>query len=334
MELIKSFLANSDSNAQDEHSARKPSLGTLKGNSARERARKMSDSSGTGARPTSATPTSAVPIPSTPASLLPHLKPTQAERDDGGPYKAAMVLRMEALARGGRIQPPCDRCRRLHMDCLKNLTACQGCTKKHAKCSWKDVREEELRGLRGSRQSASTSPDPTLPATEDMESPSNVDNLSSRQSPVLPPPFQSVNQEKPARKELDLLPPAASHASPGLPAASPIGFETINQRPSLGSLPTAQALLGHTSPATSSASPLKSSDPSSTKDTELSEPGALTGHRSARSPLYNPQSPPGASALARSAFHPEPEEEEDEGDRLQALAAQVYRSASAQQAAQ
>lgn len=31
------------------------------------------------------------------------------------------------------------------MDCLKNLTACQGCTKKHAKCSWKDVKEEELR---------------------------------------------------------------------------------------------------------------------------------------------------------------------------------------------
>ena len=31
------------------------------------------------------------------------------------------------------------------MDCLKNLTACLGCTKKHAKCSWKDVTDEELR---------------------------------------------------------------------------------------------------------------------------------------------------------------------------------------------
>ena len=31
------------------------------------------------------------------------------------------------------------------MDCLKNLTACMGCTKKHAKCSWKDVVDEELR---------------------------------------------------------------------------------------------------------------------------------------------------------------------------------------------
>lgn len=30
------------------------------------------------------------------------------------------------------------------MDCLKNLTACLGCTKKHAKCSWKDVTDQEL----------------------------------------------------------------------------------------------------------------------------------------------------------------------------------------------
>ena len=51
---------------------------------------------------------------------------------------------MEQLNRGDRVLPPCDRCRRLHMDCLKNLTACQGCTRKHAKCSWKDVTDQEL----------------------------------------------------------------------------------------------------------------------------------------------------------------------------------------------
>ncbi|KAF2228700.1 hypothetical protein EV356DRAFT_537871 [Viridothelium virens] len=63
---------------------------------------------------------------------------------DEGPYKAAMVSRMETLQKGDRILPPCDRCRRLHMDCLKNLTACMGCTKKHAKCSWREVKPEEL----------------------------------------------------------------------------------------------------------------------------------------------------------------------------------------------
>ena len=92
------------------------------------------------------TTASPVPIPNTPSSLLPYVKPTPADRfDDSGPYKADMMARMEQLQRGDRVQPPCDRCRRLHMDCLKNLTACMGCTKKHAKCSWKDVEEQELR---------------------------------------------------------------------------------------------------------------------------------------------------------------------------------------------
>lgn len=92
---------------------------------------------------------SPVPIPSTPSSLLPAASQRASQpqdKDDGGPFKAEMVHRMEALAKGERILPPCDRCRRLHMDCLKNLTACMGCTKKHAKCSWKEVRENELRG--------------------------------------------------------------------------------------------------------------------------------------------------------------------------------------------
>jgi hypothetical protein len=92
---------------------------------------------------------SPVPIPNTPSNLLPassQRASQQPEKDDGGPFKTEMVHRMESLAKGERIIPPCDRCRRLHMDCLKNLTACMGCTKKHAKCSWKEVREPELRG--------------------------------------------------------------------------------------------------------------------------------------------------------------------------------------------
>ncbi|KAF2104167.1 hypothetical protein NA57DRAFT_30843, partial [Rhizodiscina lignyota] len=68
----------------------------------------------------------------------------EKEKPDDGPFKAEMVSRMEGLGKGERVLPPCDRCRRLHMDCLKNLTACMGCTKKHAKCSWREVREDEL----------------------------------------------------------------------------------------------------------------------------------------------------------------------------------------------
>lgn len=90
---------------------------------------------------------SPVPIPNTPSNLLPAASQRAQQpqdKDDGGPFKAEMVHRMESLAKGERILPPCDRCRRLHMDCLKNLTACMGCTKKHAKCSWREVREHEL----------------------------------------------------------------------------------------------------------------------------------------------------------------------------------------------
>ena len=93
---------------------------------------------------------SPVPIPNTPSSLLPAASQRAQQpqdKDDGGPFKAEMVHRMESLAKGERILPPCDRCRRLHMDCLKNLTACMGCTKKHAKCSWREVREKELHSL-------------------------------------------------------------------------------------------------------------------------------------------------------------------------------------------
>ncbi|KID95912.1 hypothetical protein MAJ_08130, partial [Metarhizium majus ARSEF 297] len=42
----------------------------------------------------------------------------------------------DRLSKGNVINPPCDRCRRLRLPCIKHLTACQGCTKKHAKCSW------------------------------------------------------------------------------------------------------------------------------------------------------------------------------------------------------
>lgn len=55
-----------------------------------------------------------------------------------------MVARLDVIPRGHPIAPPCDRCRRLRIDCVKNLTACSGCTKKHAKCSWRNVSGDEM----------------------------------------------------------------------------------------------------------------------------------------------------------------------------------------------
>lgn len=69
---------------------------------------------------------------------------TSSEDGFDGQLRFLMATKIEKLARGDVINPPCDRCRRLKFDCTKHLTACSACTKKHAKCSWKDVKEAEL----------------------------------------------------------------------------------------------------------------------------------------------------------------------------------------------
>jgi len=105
------------------------------------------------------------------APRSPHVKaPTNASKDDAQPHRAAMTAHVEALKKGERIQPPCDRCRRLQMDCVKNLTACQGCTRKHARCAWKDVRRDELRALaaRASSSSLSSAPADLPPPDADL----------------------------------------------------------------------------------------------------------------------------------------------------------------------
>lgn len=58
--------------------------------------------------------------------------------------RSLVAQRLSRLHKGDDIDPPCDRCRRLKMPCVKHLTACVGCTKKHAKCGWKAVTEEEM----------------------------------------------------------------------------------------------------------------------------------------------------------------------------------------------
>ena len=123
-----------------------------------------------------------VPIPHTPTSLLPPPKTQQIEKDDGCPYKLEMATQMEELQRGDRIMPPCDRCRRLHMDCLKNLTACMGCTRKHAKCTWKDVREDELHEVRAARAERH-SHDHTEDASDDQRPPMQVEALGPAPTP-------------------------------------------------------------------------------------------------------------------------------------------------------
>ena len=74
-------------------------------------------------------------------------RPLPPALESSQPFRPLCQAHMDGLPRGQRVLPPCDRCRRLRMDCVKNLTSCAGCTKKHARCHWRDVSREELGAL-------------------------------------------------------------------------------------------------------------------------------------------------------------------------------------------
>lgn len=74
-------------------------------------------------------------------------RPLPPALESSQPFRPLCQAHMDSLPRGQRVLPPCDRCRRLRMDCVKNLTSCAGCTRKHARCHWRDVSREELGAL-------------------------------------------------------------------------------------------------------------------------------------------------------------------------------------------
>ena len=230
-ELMKKFFSSADREARSEEEHRRASAGMTRSSPQQmssTRTKPRSESMDKGGPPNMNSP--AVAIPNTPASLMPYSKPSQAERDDGGPYKAEMVNRMESLHRGERILPPCDRCRRLHMDCLKNLTACMGCTKKHAKCSWKDVREEEL--------SKGTDAD-ARPSSDDshrMEIDHEHRPVEAVRSPYTSPVTQATHQDTPQQHVASVasLQKVETITPPGEMRSTPIHqhlHEAANGRP-------------------------------------------------------------------------------------------------------
>ncbi|KAK6857623.1 hypothetical protein PG995_006450 [Apiospora arundinis] len=78
-----------------------------------------------------------------------HSEPVEIHRGVDAELRALVTARIDKLGRGDPINPPCDRCRRLKTPCLKNQTACQGCTKKHARCVWKSINDDEVARLKG-----------------------------------------------------------------------------------------------------------------------------------------------------------------------------------------
>lgn len=167
------------------------------------------------------------------------------------------------------------------MDCLKNLTACMGCTKKHAKCSWKDVRVDELQ----------------------------------RTAPVIDGDEQPSAAEEETRDIPNINPSPAKEASPDQgQSQSPSHPESIREdtRDSKGESPTQAA----TAEARGSEKPEEDKPRFDVRPPPMAQQQA--NGRGQYTPFYfSPQ-------VKDSIEH----DENDEGDRLQALAAQVYRSAS------
>ena len=278
-ELMKQFFTGGDQSMstpdgpqQASGSRSRPSVDTQ---STSKKPRSSSvEMSGIGYSQTSPT----VAIPHTPASLLPQSKPSSTGRNDDGPFKAMMMKRMENYPRGTRVIPPCDRCRRLHMDCIKNLTACLGCTRKHAKCSWKDVRREEL--------------DESDREGDILESESESDdeepvNTVARGSAVVTKMFPNLQNRH------------TSHSQATVAVSKDVESTDTTYN--------------------SETSARKSTEPTGRGGAQVDERSVIMADISS-SHSKQPH-PHGQSAV-------EEDDDEDGGDRLQALAARVYRSAS------
>ena len=251
-----------------------------------------------------------VPIPSTPASLMPQQKPHTWNRDDGGPYKAEMISRMETMKRGERVIPPCDRCRRLHMDCIKNLTACLGCTKKHAKCSWKDVSLEELESTApAARERAEKEAESAAPSSSDWD---NI--LKQTKSDISDPTRATPSSNSPTTNDrMEISSNKASTPHMPSPTRNGSNHERPPSHPQESNHPQESPRLNVRPP------PLDQQ----LRDAAEDKPAHHTPFA-----RFSPFQRPTSAHQTTSSAQPKEEAAADEGDRLAAVAAQVYRSAS------
>ncbi|KAF6808639.1 C6 finger domain-containing protein [Colletotrichum sojae] len=119
--------------------------------------------------------------------------------DPSSAHRGVITARIEKLGKGDQIWPPCDRCRRLKSPCVKHLTACQGCTKKHAKCGWKTITDEEIAWL-------------------NREASSSADEAHMEPSPAQPMPTRTLRYDPTqddGRSHDEPPPPSCANLAPG-----------------------------------------------------------------------------------------------------------------------
>ncbi|GAB7348836.1 hypothetical protein MBLNU459_g7545t1 [Dothideomycetes sp. NU459] len=171
-------------------------------------------------------------------------RPLPPNQESAQPYRNICQVHMEHLPRGSRVLPPCDRCRRLRMDCVKNLSSCAGCTKKHSRCHWKDVTRDEARDLKGfddveeSLRDGSFA-DTAVPGPSAQDSPTNAP-YQTLGDQVTPPPEDNdteaegpvtvtvpSDQQQATRQAMDILHLMGNGGS-ATPAAASGGATTSN----------------------------------------------------------------------------------------------------------
>lgn len=327
-EMMKKFMSSGEREDIEPSSVRRPSASTS------ARPANMGQLTESRPRADSMDGMRVVRIPSTPQELMPPVFGKVADRDDGGPFKTEMVTRMETLQRYDRVKPPCDRCRRLEMDCLKNLTACLGCTKKHAKCSWKDVRPEELAEFEKSTEINRDHFRPEIDRNRDFRPdlsspPMTVADVSRAVEESVRPPAavpQAVAPPLERRDEGgDTVMQDTVHKEPTPPRPDP-PLATEALRPaSPKPAPVQVPAEVQPSPALPAA-PLPAPPIQSRFD--LKPPALVQGLQEAARQISPPRYPTYSTYPPREPPRPASHDDNDEGDRLQALAAQVYRSAS------
>nr|XP_036580889.1 C6 finger domain-containing protein [Colletotrichum truncatum]KAF6788961.1 C6 finger domain-containing protein [Colletotrichum truncatum] len=111
-----------------------------------------------------------------PVAHAPAIPQRDSSYDPSSAHRGIITARIEKLNKGDQIWPPCDRCRRLKSPCVKHLTACQGCTKKHAKCGWKTITEGEIAWL-------------------NREASSSADEAHVETNPTNPPPSRTLRYD-------------------------------------------------------------------------------------------------------------------------------------------
>ncbi|EHK22605.1 uncharacterized protein TRIVIDRAFT_71258 [Trichoderma virens Gv29-8] len=159
-------------------------------------------------------------------------------------HRPLVLQKTDTLNKGEIIFPPCDRCRRLRLQCVKHLTACRGCTKKHARCNWRNVTDEEAadvreelaviykeaknaaaaakasRSAKAAGKAPASAPPPPPPASGSSAGPSTAAsqgnmNMDYEYRPVLSP------AAGPAPVMPPMMPPALAPALAPAPAAEP-----------------------------------------------------------------------------------------------------------------